>query len=67
MEIMPFIRACKQNLLRQRLHSVENEMSKKENNIARHPCLLCCFLYTNFVFGSMFLFRNMEGHQQIIL
>lgn len=32
---MPFIRACKQNLLRQRLHSVENEMSKKENNIAR--------------------------------
>lgn len=35
MEIMPFIRACKQKLLRQRFHSVENEMSKKENNIAR--------------------------------
>lgn len=34
MEIMPFIRVYKQ-LLRQRLHSVENEMSKKENNIAR--------------------------------
>lgn len=35
--------------------------------IEKRPCLLCCFLYTHFVFGSMFLFRNMEGHQQIIL
>lgn len=35
--------------------------------IEKRPCLLCCFLYTNFVFGNIFLFRNMEGNQQIIL
>ena len=33
MEIMPFIRACKQKLLRQRLHSVENEMSIKKTTL----------------------------------